>query len=529
MLHCTCVLNSAIDLTLSLLLQKLRGQGYNVIHIDEANFLQPTIYQELWPMLSTDKGRMIIMSSQKTTQDNRDFIDVSALRSSHVTSNHVYYVCPPHLKEMSANRCILNVCLCYIFSQPHHINTGGSYKALTELFTRNNCSNEDNDKVDSAMLSELGVDISSINDDIQEMSLPSLCTKKARIQLQTSMVCVLDIIKEQKGHSLLSDTVMVYIDPAPVSGDRSFNAICFATHVTHVLSEDTSHKYIILAVENFQSDVFDPDTNNYGIAAAKILMRDIADIYSFYRGHFKYFVIAPEADSISMDHFWVKCQQLYVENTMFFAKNGPRIFFTTVKISLNKRVKDSIIKNYHECMRDDGLLTHDEINGFTVKGKLSNVHKNSLFDHRKCRNLEAECVQYRIGYNLGQNKTKIYLDFFATEYNALNIFCAAEIFGHTLSSKKVSIPTFIAENLDLLTIKSSGKSRTSWKINGKKQQNGVFIADDVADAVIMSIMLFKQAVNEGKSRSPLYELKPEITSHGSIKQFQKQDYVIMST
>lgn len=480
-------------------------------------------------MLSTDKGRMIIMSSQKTTQDNRDFIDVSALRSSHITSNHVYYVCPPHLKEMMSNRSIANVCLCYIFSQPYHINTGGSFKALTELFSQHNSSNTENEKIDSAMLSELGIDITSLNGDIQELSLPTLCTKKAQIQLQTSSVCILDIIKNKKSNAVLSDTVMVYIDPAPVLGDRSFNAICFATYVSYNISNETSHKYVILAIENFRTDTFDPDTCNYGIAVAKILMKDIADIFSFYQGHFKNFVIAPEADSISMDHFWVKCQELYGENKKLFARNGPHIFFTTIKLSLNKANKESLIKNYHESMEKDGLSIGNAsyLQGSKKKKGHRDDLRNEVFERVIPDSSSMDCTEYRVGYNLGQNKTKVYLDFFVTEYNALNVFCAAEIFGHTLLSKAISIPTFIAENLDVLTLKASRKETVAWTINGKKQMHGVFVTDDVADAVIMSIMLFKNVVNENKLNSPLYELKPKPNSHSTVNRFQSQQYVVI--
>lgn len=480
-------------------------------------------------MLSTDKGRMIIMSSQKTTQDNRDFIDVSTLRSSHVNSNHVYYVCPPHLKEMSSNGSIFNICLCYVFSQPDHINTGGSFKALTELFSRHSSNSSENDHFDSAMLSELGIDITMVNDDIQEMSLPKLCTRKAQMQLQTNPVHLLDIIAEQKTSTVLSDTIMVYIDPAPVSGDRSFNAICFATHLSHILPNGTSHKYIILALENFQSDTFDPDTNNYGIAVAKILMKDIIDIFSFYRGHFKNFIIAPEADSISMDHFWVKCQQLYAESRHLSAKNGPRIFFTAIKVSLNKNTKKGIIDNHQSYMEKEGLsVTSDSKKQELLTSKEKWVQQNEMSGNITSKNIPMDCTKYRVGYNLGQNKTKLYLDFFTTEYNSLNVFCALEVFGHTLSSKTISIPTFIAENLDILTLKATGSKNMAWKIHGKCQRKGVFITDDVADAVIMSIMLFKKTVNQNRSSYPLYELKPKLNSHGTLERYQSQEYVIMS-
>jgi hypothetical protein len=426
------------------------------------------------------------------------------------------------MKEMSSQQSIGNFCICHIFSQPFHINTGGSFRALTDMFSRNNNKNTEGNEMNSAMLSELGVDISSINEDIEDMSSNHLCTKKAHTHLQTNSICLINLIKENRPDTILSDTVMIYIDPAPVTGEMSYNAICFATRINHILSNSTAYKYVILAIEKFKSDMFDPDTRDYGIATARILMKDIDNIFTFYGGHFKTFVIAPEADSISMDQFWVQCQQLYANNKKFLAKNGPRVFFTTLKQSLNKSSKEQLIMDYKSYREKQGLSILDG----TKVNKKRKMHDESSPTDLILTNTSIDCMKYRVGYNLGRNKTKIYLDFIFKEYNGLNVYCASEVFGYTLCSKNISIPTFIAENLDVLQLKTIGNKNRKYRISGKKQRNGEYITDDVADAVIMSIMLFKLAVGEEATSSPLYELQPIVNKSKCLHKIQDQEYIV---
>lgn len=107
----------------------LRGQTFNVMYVDETNFIMPSIYQELIPMLSTGKARMIMMSSQKTGQDNKDFVDLSSVRMDDILMCNVSYVCANHCLAMIRNEQIsITRCFCYFFSQPLHINTDLGYK-----------------------------------------------------------------------------------------------------------------------------------------------------------------------------------------------------------------------------------------------------------------------------------------------------------------------------------------------------------------------------------------------------------------
>ena len=250
-------------------------------------------------------------------------------------------------------------------------------------------------------------------------------------------------------------------------------------------------------------------------------MTDIQNIFYFYDCYFKKFVIAPEADSISMNRFWVECQHRYVNTKEFVGKNAPQIYFTTVSVPQNKSSKEQIFENVNSKRSKEGLAKFERGKLLSRKRK---HYPEDAEDIDLCRkpvvnNIDFDCRQYRIGFNLGIKKRQIYAQFIINEYNALNTYCSSEIFGETLLDN-ISIPTFVAENLSNLRRKPCGK------ITGKKKINGEYITDDVADAVIMSIMLFPLAVGETPNMTPLCELKPEMNKDGSIGEIQNQQYTI---
>lgn len=475
-------------------------------------------------MISTDNGRMIIMSSQILGHANRDFINVSSLRSSHIISNHVHYVCPPHLKKMTTDHSIGNLCLCNIFSQPYHIKTGGSFKALAELFASDNPRNNDAN-TSSSMLSELGIDLSLINEDIQDIAENALFTRKAHIHLQTNSICIKKLLKELPPGTTVSNTVMVYVDPAPVTSDMSYNALCFVTCITHNVSNILSQNYVIIAIENFKSDMIDSETNDYGIATATILMQDINDIYSYFGGHFKNFIIAPEADSISMDQFWLHCQHLYLNYTkMHKVINKPDIYFTTISQPLTKQNKEELSTQFHLKRKQAGLtpINSNEIPRKRRNGIGREHEENTIIRDKTTLNY----LKYRIGYNLGHEKTKLYVDFIFKRYNTLNVFCASEIFSRTMFSNEISLPTFITQNLDVLALKPPKHKGEKWKITGKRQKKGEYITDDVADAVIMSIMLFPTPLGDERWKTPFYKLNCEDNKKDRLHQYQSTEYTI---
>lgn len=445
-------------------------------------------------MISVDNGKMILMSSHRSTQNNANFIDIATLRSGHILSNHVNYVCPVHLKEMLSIQKNVNVCLCNIFNQPFHIDTSGSFKALTELLSTRNKTNDGGG--DYSMLCELGVDLNSIeeNEELQTLSNNSLCTKKALILLQTNLVHISNLINPNKMGTNVSCTVMVYIDPAPIPGDKSYNAICFTTRVEYnnLSNNVRSHKYVLLAIEKFSSDLVDKETRDYGIATAKLLMEDIQNIFLFHNGYFKKFIIAPEADSISMDRFLLECKNLYNK----FENNHPQIYFTMIREPMNKAGQIKATANYNKQRASRGLPALQNKTG----NKRRKIDADILCkDDQYSSSLTS--TKLRIGYNLGREKRRIYMEFLMNELNAHNVCCATEIFSISLVNENISIPTFVANNLSALRRKPSGE------ITGKGFKNGEYQADDVAVAVIMSTMLFPHTLDKQFNNPPLYELQ----------------------
>ena len=462
---------------------------------------------------------MILMSSQKVKQNKQNIIDIGLLRSNAIASNHVYYMCTPHLKSMILSGVLYStICVCHLFTQPFHLLCDNSFQTITELFSKTQEVEDDTDTLTNySMLMELGIDLTSVNNDMESLSTNTLCARNARVHLQTNSISLKMLLKENQSRCVVSDTVMVYIDPAPVVGDKSFNALCFTTRIA-TISETNTHKYVIIAVENFRSDQL--KTHNYELATARMLIKDITDICTVYGGHFKKFLVAPEANSISMVEFLAECRRQIRGNKILSARNGPKIYFTTIKTTVSKRKKTSAIVS-EEHQQKLSLLQFEEDHlqsGYLVQNRLifPDIPRKTP-RKRKILNVgggadddddENDDVRYRLGYFLGKNKTQIYLDFIFREYNGLNVFCASEIFGHSLCSKNVSIPTMIADYLDHLTVKHNQThiNKHNWEILGKCTKKGEFIKDDVTDAVVMSIMLFPFAVGEQIHSNPLFEL-----------------------
>ena len=450
-------------------------------------------------MIQTGQGRIILMSSQKVQHKNRDIIDIGLLRSTAITSNHVYYICVPHLKKMASIGKISNICICYLFSHPFHITNDSSLQAIVNLFREHrDVTDTSKNVIDFSILKEHGVDINLIYEDVETISNNSnLCTRYARQHFITNSIPLKVWISENNVKYHVSKTVMVYIDPAPVVSETSFNAICFVTRVNSSSIENNSYRYVVIGLENFKSDKYDPNTQNYQVANANILMKDINAICEIYEGYFDTFVIAPEADSIGMEQFGLHCKMLLQNYPKLKAQNGPKMYFTTIKqqqerAANNNEMTDTVQTTSQQSMK---------------RGK-KRKHSIEIPLLLNDETLQTQDEKYRIGYNLGRHKINTYLDFILKEYNSLNISCAFEIFGYSLCSENISIPTLIADGLDNLTLKEKYlNGKKILQISGKKQVNGRFIKDDIPDAFINSIALFPAAVGEVSILNPFYELK----------------------
>ena len=338
----------------------LRGATFNTIFVDECNFIDPRIYSELLPMMVIDGSRMMMLTSAKSGQDNRPFIDLNSVRRNGILINSVTYVCTDHVLELIKSNTVVMRCLCYYHAQPLHINTDIAYKNLASAFSRRtvngvledspdavSANNNDGDgcrqnqMAKSTLLSEIGVLPPGITTDhIGKLNMVGmrLASDAGTHRMMIELVDVYEHIvvtnestgaaPRTSGTLLFERDVVVYIDPAPTDTERSHHAIAFvarATQRTHANVAPLQH-YVLLGVEEFTTSDMDA-TYDSGSALASVFMYATLKLTRWYGGYFNRFLVIPEANSIAVDRFWFKCGVLLVKDVFrsVFARHSVRI------------------------------------------------------------------------------------------------------------------------------------------------------------------------------------------------------------
>lgn len=509
----------------------LRGETFNVMYVDETNFIPPSIYQELIPMLSTGKARMIMMSSHKAGQDNKDFVDLSSVRMNEMLMCNVSYVCAEHCLALIRNEDMtITRCFCNFFTQPLHINTDAGYKKFTAAFSvktsyKNGTAEADKTQRKIALLSEIGVlppgiteeDLANV--DVNMIKLSSDAGKK---HMMTNSVVVEEYIGAQKKpNATMCDFVVVYIDPAPTDTERSYHAMTFVGRLDVIDPSNTreTHRYVILWVEEFSTDQFAKDAE-YAYALAAVFMRSCVAISRLYSNYFKTFYVIPEANSISLDRFQYHCARM--ESCLQeLAQFGVIILTAVMRVGVKRRAKEEERNaKAKKKMDDDYVRRQKELGGattsqqidystlYSVNGaKLQKVMQSSMLyyeiqnERHKQELHDLRSAQYRIGYSLGVDKFERFSKFFSAFYNKSDqnindITCAFNVSSFFLQGKEVSIPAYIAQKMVELSIRRRHNARgvASYTISGKASKGSgkwQHLQDDLAVTIICSTTLFE--------------------------------------
>ena len=482
----------------------LRGQTFNCMFIDETNFLPPSIYTEILPMITTGKGRMILMSSQKCGQNNREFVDLTTVRMEGMLMNVVGYVCRRHvISVLRAKEMNITCCLCNFFSRPLHVTTGESYKRMLSAFGSTNGREAHGTMSDDVtMLSEVG----GIPGGLKQQELNSLDLNRMQLanasgtkHMITSSVDVLHHISRADSGKVFHKEVVVYIDPAPTDVMSSYSAIAAVTRAE--VTEDRSGKanYVILACEEFRPSVLCATNRDEMEAIADMFMNMVRSIILIYGGHFNRFIVAPEANAISVDRFWDKCRSKLSQQTYYSIVNDYNVTILSTVIEGSGR-KERVGEKRRAPMSHSGVaqkrihmsdiveLTRAEVLAYETG---SNVNE--------CEDTQPS---FRLGYSIGANKVAKFWDFFSSCYNispsnTTNVTCATAVYSYSLYKKGVSIPTTIANSLEGLTLRrkrNSGTRGNLYSISGKGSLIGCDKKekqrDDLATAIICAVVLF---------------------------------------
>lgn len=222
-------------------LQKLRGAGYNLIVVDEVNFLPLKIFYELVPMCQEENTKMMLATSDRPDSDTRDYINIDSLRCEAIPSVRWTYFCPNHQRSVKGKA---TRCLCNLFKTPPHITLTPVMNEVVRAFEA-----AAGGSGNLSLAAELGLEIECEYDEgstnqqflFGKSSGPIRLARKEAIDYFVSPFNPRELVS-------ISDTVWVYIDPGLFNSET-----CAFNGHAYVAENETEDESVILAAENFKS------------------------------------------------------------------------------------------------------------------------------------------------------------------------------------------------------------------------------------------------------------------------------------
>lgn len=444
-------------------------------------------------------AHMVVASSHRMVHPNcKPFLDLANMHCTDILVNNVPHVCPQHIRSMIEDEVTAMCCPCYLFSQSPHIKADASYRRTLNAFIKNSAGlgKEDGETasaIRTAMLSEIGIllpnmGVDSLKGDVG-LDAMRLAAPNARETFCTKSIAVEDYVVHGKREDLIfSRDVVAYIDPAPTDVGRSYNAIVFVVRAEYsnvqVHTTGLRERYVVIAAEEFQSDWLEPESQDGMLAIARAFMSACHAITRLYKAYFNRIIVAPEANGLGINHFWIMCSRLYAKSKLLLDKNVV-IYSTTIPTTMansltNTRRAHTLSKRF-----ENKRLKHMTGGG----GEL---------DERALAQSTERIVDYRIGYLMTKDKTDRITKFYTDCYNPnlMNIHdlvCARSVWSWWLTQRGYGVAFYIAEKMDKLYLRAQKRQCTGhrkWYVTGKRSHaDGTHEADDLAIAVAMSTTL----------------------------------------
>ena len=496
-----------------------RGATYNLIFVDETNFVSPKIFPELLPNLAYGSAKLICTSSQKNGQDSRPFVNIKNVRLNRVTTNVVEFVCPNHCLDLIRQEKVqYSMCQCNTFQQPFHINTGSDMRKLMSAFSvkeqAGGGDDDDDDNMDSkaTMLSEIGImppgitkaELEGIGDNISKLRMTAESARKhfmeKRVDLEMWLYTRPDCV---------SRTVVAYLDPTPTSYksenletfDRSMHAITFITQVKDV--------YVVLGVEEFTTQMFERDTHDAMKAIASVFMAQVYAINTFYSSHFKEIILVPEVNSFDLDNMWYKCGEIYKENPLPLCIMAPAMIKTTAfksDVRAKRNYKKRRLENGRVILVDSGKnvdivedarydLLEEELQ--QKYNQADDVGLLSFTQEELEERVKAQGEKYKIGYRMEHDKVSLFINFFSNTFN-FNKFLMAKNPVSFSKGGKCELDSYLLDKLDgvVITTSISKSGKRTMHVSGKKVVGkNRHVADDLSVSTVMAAALFKTYAN----------------------------------
>nr|WMD91527.1 DNA packaging terminase subunit 1 [Equid alphaherpesvirus 1] len=110
----------------------IRGQDFNLLFVDEANFIRPEAVQTIIGFLNQTNCKIIFVSSTNTGKASTSFL-YNLKGAADDLLNVVTYICDEHMERVKAHTNA-TACSCYILNKPVFITMDGAMRNTAELF-----------------------------------------------------------------------------------------------------------------------------------------------------------------------------------------------------------------------------------------------------------------------------------------------------------------------------------------------------------------------------------------------------------
>ncbi|QFU14585.1 tripartite terminase subunit 3 [Psittacid alphaherpesvirus 5] len=125
---------------ISLCFQGLRGQDFNILFVDEANFIKPAAMHTIIGFLNQTKCKIIFVSSTNTGQTSTSLL-YKLKETTNSFLNVVTYICDEHLPEVR-KRTDIATCSCFVLHKPVYVSMDGEVRRTADLFVQDSFMHE---------------------------------------------------------------------------------------------------------------------------------------------------------------------------------------------------------------------------------------------------------------------------------------------------------------------------------------------------------------------------------------------------
>ncbi|QAU09816.1 DNA packaging terminase subunit 1 [Human alphaherpesvirus 1] len=324
----------------------IRGQDFNLLFVDEANFIRPDAVQTIMGFLNQANCKIIFVSSTNTGKASTSFL-YNLRGAADELLNVVTYICDDHMPRV-VTHTNATACSCYILNKPVFITMDGAVRRTADLFL-----------ADSFMQEIIGGQARETGDD------RPVLTKSAGERF------LLYRPSTTTNSGLMAPDLYVYVDPAFTANTRASGT---GVAVVGRYRDD----YIIFALEHFFLRAL---TGSAPADIARCVVHSLTQVLALHPGAFRGVRVAVEGNS-SQDSAVAIATHVHTEMHRLLASegadagSGPELLFYHCEppgsavlypfFLLNKQ-KTPAFEHFIKKFNSGGVMASQEIVSATVR------------------------------------------------------------------------------------------------------------------------------------------------------------------